>query len=1082
MKLLLTYFSLAIATTLWAQDRTVTGTVTSSEDGAVLPGVNVLLKGTGNGTVTDALGKYRLSVPSEGGTLAFTFIGMETKEVQIGALAVVDVQLAPDVQQLTEVVVTAQGILKTKNELSYAAQTVNGDAFSNVRDVNIMNSLSGKVSGVQVTKNNGMGGSTNVIIRGYKSMTGNNQALFVVDGVPVDNGVYNVEYADDGSKLRHGNAGYDFGNVGADINPDDIESTTVLKGPAATALYGSRAANGVVYITTKKGRKKGVGVTFNTGVTWSRVDMSTTPDYQHQYGAGYEKYYGPNEDEYFEREDVDGDGTLDYIVPTREDASVGAPFDPNLLVYQWDAFGDPSSPNYQTPTPWVASAHDPFAFFKTGVTYNNSFVIDGGSDKGAFKLGYTRSNEEGVQPNSFLNKNYVNFNASYEVAKGLTASASINYTNQWTKGRYAIGYGGNNNLASFRQWWQMNTDILDQKAAYDRTGENITWNWGSGYPSKIGLIYWDNPYFAAYKNFTADKRDRYLGYVKMDYEITGWLTIMGRISQDSYDQLQEERTAVGSVIEPVGVYARRNQTFKEHNYDVLLTGNKKLSEVLDFDFSLGSNVRRTKVTGIETKTNGGLTVPGIYAISNSVNGVESPKELFSDIQVNGYFADAGIGYKAFLFLSGSVRRDISSTLPEGDNAYNYYQVSTSFVFTEFVPENPVLTYGKFRANYAEVGNSAPFNALTDIYNKPTAFGSVPLFSMPDIKNNSNLVPERTKSYEIGSELTLFDGRAHIDVNYFNSQTVDQIMPVTTSTATGYSSRYVNAGTIENKGWELTLGLTPLKKTFFSWDISVNWTRIRNEVKALYGDVKNLPLATFRNGGGSSNAPLHGVYGTIYGTDYTYHENGQRLVDTDGSYIRTSTATNPVGNINPDWTGGVYNTFKYKDLSLGFLIDVRQGGDLFSADMFYGLATGLYKETVGVNENGVPIRTPVDEGGGIILPGVQADGSENTVHLAMDSYPMAGGNRRPTRAYIYDASYVKLREVALTYTLPSGILDRLAPLRSVAISAIGRNLWIIHKNLPYADPEDNLGAGNVQGFQTGSLPAIRTMGFNLKATF
>jgi len=491
--LLLCTFVFALGSA-WAQNRTVTGKVTSSDDGSSLPGVNVLLKGTSTGTVTDSDGSYTIGVPDSGGILVFSFIGLTTSEVEVGNRKVIDVALGLDVKSLSEVVVTAQGIVKTKNELSYAAQSISGDAFSQNRDNNLMNSLSGKVSGVQISKNNSMGGSTNVIIRGYKSLTGSNQALFVVDGVPVDNGTYNA------SGTTTGTAGYDFGNVGADINPDDVESTTILKGPAATALYGSRAANGVVYITTKKGRKRGVGVTLNTGVTFGKVDYSTLPKYQKQYGAGYGKYYGPDGDGYFDQADVDGDGILDNIVPTYEDASIGAEFDPSLLVYQWNAFGDPTNPNYGKPTPWVAAKNDPNSFYETAVTYNNSVTIDGGSDKGAFKLAYTRTNESGIQPNSSQGKNYINFNSSYEIAKGLTATASINFTEQKTDGRYAIGYGGNNNISSFRQWWQMNVDVKELEAAYKRTGQNITWNWSSGLPESTGLIYWDNPYFANYEN------------------------------------------------------------------------------------------------------------------------------------------------------------------------------------------------------------------------------------------------------------------------------------------------------------------------------------------------------------------------------------------------------------------------------------------------------------------------------------------------------------------------------------------------------------------------------------------------------
>lgn len=1078
--LLLGLLFLFVGRVAWAQDRVVTGTVKSAGDGSLLPGVNVVLKGTTNGTVTGIDGVYKITVPSASGTLVYSFIGHQTLEQVISGRSVIDINLVEDTRQLSEVVVTAQGILKTRNELSYAAQTVSGDAISNTRDANFINSLSGKVSGVQIQKNNSMGGSTGIVIRGWKSLNGSNQALFVVDGVPIDNSTNNA------SRTSSGTAGYDFGNAGADINPDDIESTTVLKGPAATALYGSRASNGVVYITTKKGRKKGLGVTVNTGVTFSNADRSTFPKYQKEYGAGYGKYYGPDGDGYFDMADVNGDGIADPIVPTYEDASVGAAFDPSLMIYQWDAFGDPTSPYYGKAKPWIAAANDPFKYFKQGIVNNNSITIDGGGEKGFFKLGYTGSKETGIQPNSHLKKDYLNFSGSYEISKRLTATASINFTNVTGRGRYAQGYGGNNNISSFREWWETNVDIKDQEAAYQRTGQNVTWNWSSGLPTKAGIIYWDNPYFAAYENAPNDNRMRYLGYTKLDYKITDWLTAMGRVSLDSYTQLQEEKTAVGSIYFPAGRYIRRDLSFKEYNYDFLLTANRNFSPEISFKAAAGINVRKTKQNGVSSQTNGGLTVPKIYALSNSLNAIEAPDEktYYLNKQVNGYFADAEVGFKELIYLNGSFRRDVASTLPKGENAYNYGQISTSFVFSKLLPDNSIFTFGKLRANYAQVGADAPFNALSDLYDKPTAFGTVPIFSVPGTKNNSALKPERTKSYEIGLETTWLDGRIGMDLTYFDSKSVDQIIPVTVSTATGYNSKYVNAGTLENKGWEVSLTGTAVKAGAFKWDVAANWTRIRNKVVELYEGVTNftLPNGSFQ-ASGSSNAPLGKSFGTIYGTDYIY-TNGKPTVDaTTGRYLKTSTATNDIGNINPDWTGGLNNTFSYKNVALSFLIDAKHGGDVLSIDMYYGLATGLYQESAGLNELGKPVRSATADGGGILLEGVNPDGAVNTTRLNMLDYPQAGTQTiGPTHRYVYDASYVKLREVLLTYSLPASIMKRLAPLRSFAVSGVGRNLWIIHKNVPYADPEDNLGAGNIQGVQVGSLPNVRTVGFNIKATF
>ena len=414
------------------QTRDVTGTV-KDENGEPLPGVSVVVKGTSNGTVTDVDGKYTLPVPQTGAVLTFSFIGLESQELPVNDRTVVDVQMLADVQQLSEVVVTAQGIERTKNELPYAAQKVQGEDLSRTRDPNFLNSLSGKVSGVQIQRNNAMGGSTNVVIRGFKSLTGSNQALFVVDGVPIDNSNTNS------STQAQGGGGYDYGNYGADINPDDIESVNVLKGAAATALYGSRAANGVVMITTKRGTKKGIGVTLNTGMSVGTLDKSTFPNYQNRYGAGYGAYYydqvGTDEngaiyyedqpesdafDPFFLNPDIDGDGVLDKVVPTSEDASYGAPFDPSVMVYQWDSF-DPTSPNYQQKRPWQAAANGPASFFQTPISSSHSIMLDGAANKDTyFKLGYTRTDDKGILPNSHLSKDFVNFGASYKKEKAVT--------------------------------------------------------------------------------------------------------------------------------------------------------------------------------------------------------------------------------------------------------------------------------------------------------------------------------------------------------------------------------------------------------------------------------------------------------------------------------------------------------------------------------------------------------------------------------------------------------------------------------------------------------------------------------------
>ncbi|HVG16365.1 MAG TPA: SusC/RagA family TonB-linked outer membrane protein, partial [Chitinophagaceae bacterium] len=991
---------------------------------------------------------------------------------------------------LNEVVVTALGIRRSRNTLPYATQQISGEEVSQSRGSNFINSLSGKVSGVEIRQGNGMGSSTNVVVRGTKSLLNNNQAMFVVDGVPIDNSNTTNAATATGRVNDVNNrpvGGYDYGNAAADINPDDIESVTILKGAAATALYGSRAANGVVMITTKKSRK-GLGITVNSGVIVGKIDKSTFIKYQKEYGAGYSQTgYStvasgtPNTGFWFK--DAFGTGTMDLIVPTTEDASYGLRYDPNLMVYHWNAF-DPTSPFYKQKRPWVAAENDPSSFYETAVSNNNNIMLTGGGDKSAFKLGYTRSDEKGILPNSKLLKNLVNFGANYNILENLTASASINFSRIDGKGRFGTGYNKYNVNQSFRQWYQTNVDMKELKDAYFRTQQNITWNWSD--PTKaIGLkpIYMDNPYFLRYQNYQTDNRNRYFGNVALNFKATDWLNILGRISLDSYDELHEERIAVGSVGIPA--YTQFNHTFRELNYDLMANFDKNLNADFNLKALLGTNLRRTTNMATYSTTNGGLVVPGLYALSNSVNplNVLPTDETAEKIAVDGYFAGITLGYRELLNLDATARVDRASTLPVDNNTYWYPSVSGSFAFSKLLPNLTWLSLGKLRLNYAEVGNSAPWGSTSDIYFKPAAFGGSTLFSLPDIKNNPELVPERTKSYEAGLEMALLQNRLGFDITYYSTKSVDQIFPVAVSNATGYTSKFVNAGTIQNRGIELSLYGTPVRTQDFSWNVNVNWTRNRNKVLELFDKSTNLQINPLGlQGGVSINATLGQPYGTIQGKTWVRHANGEKLVGTNGLYVLTTTTNNVIGNINPDWIGGISNSFRYKNLSLGFLVDVRQGGDVFSLDLYYGMATGMYPETVGNNDLGSPKRAPLSQGGGIIYPGVTDDGKANTKRVDITTYGAYGYVNNPAANFVYDASFVKLREANLTYSLPQSLFNRMTFVKGIDLSVIGRNLWIIHKNLPYADPEENITSGNIQGYQSGAYPTTRTIGINARLKF
>jgi len=1088
--------------TLQAQTNVVTGKVTSSVEGeGAIPGVAVAAKGTTVGTITDLEGSYSLTVPEGATTLVFSYIGMKRQEIEIAGQSVIDVVMEPDLMGLEEVVVTALGISREKKSLGYATQQLGNEAVTTVKTDNFVNTLSGKVAGVNIKQNGNMGGSTNVIIRGSKSLTGNNQALFVIDGVPVDNANTN------NSGQRTGRSGYDFGNAASDINPNDIETIDVLKGAAASALYGSRAANGVIMITTKKGSaraSKDVGVTLNSNVTLGFIDESTFPKYQTHYGGGYGPYYSDGDHPGLEQfVDVNGDGTLDYTIPFYEDASMGERFDPNLNVYHWDAFV-PESPNYLQARPFVMPDNGPIDFFDTSVSLSNSVDISGGSETATFRLGYSNIDQQGIMPNSYLKKNSITFSGTYNILKNLKISTSANYVNNRGKGRNPTGYS-DNILSSFRQWNQVNTDLKLQKELFEKTGRNVTWN-PKGFNDE-GVFdftpnYWDNPYWSRHKNYETDERNRVIGFAQADWKATPWLNFMGRFSVDTYSELQEERRAVGSVAQEFGVgrpevtsgYSRLNRNFLESNIDFMATFNRDITEDFNINALLGTNIRRQRIDRVFQSTNNGLAVPDVYALSNSVDAMAPPEELLSKIGNNGYFTSVSLGFRDMLYLDGTYRMDQSSTLPKDNWTYFYPSISGSFLFSQVIM-GAWLELGKLRLNYAEVGSDAPFAIVLDTYIPIAPFTGNSLATIAERKNNSDLKPERTKSIEGGLEMSFLNGRAGFDFAMYKSNTINQILPVSVSYSTGYEDKFVNAGELQNKGIELRFMATPVRYNDFQWDVVLNWSRNRNEVVSLEEGIENLQIASLQ-GGVTINARVGEPYGAIQGTDYVLSASGRRVISPDGYYELPETSDHVIGNINPEWLGGLQNTFRYKDFSLSFLFDMQRGGDIFSLDLYYGLGTGIYEETDFINDLGNPVRDPVieiidpvteevtgygPESGGVILNGVQEDGAENTVRVPGNDYNLFGEATNPNSAFVYDASFVKLREVVLTYNFPKSLLAN-SFISGASISLVGSNLWILHKNLPHADPEASQSAGNIQGWQSGVMPTTRNFGFNLSLQF
>jgi TonB-linked SusC/RagA family outer membrane protein len=1076
MRKIVSVFSLLMLVTAlaMAQPRTVAGRITDGQ-GNPVPFATITVKGTNTGVAADQSGNFTIQA-APGATLQVSAAGFQPSELNIGQQTTIEFRLGAQ-GNLQEVVVTAQGVRRTRNQVPYAAQQISGEEVSKTRTNNFVQNLSGKVAGMELRQANTLGGSTNVVIRGTKTISSSNQPLFVIDGIPLDNSnpksISPITRVDQQST---GRGGYDYGSAAADINPDDIESMTVLKGAAATSLYGAQGGNGVILITTKK-NARGLGITINTGVGFGKYDKSTFAKYQNEYGGGYGEYYEDPSGRFLYR-DINGDGVDDLVVPTSEDASYGGRFDPNQQVYQWDAF-DPKSANFGKPRPWVAAANGPGEFFQTAVSSNQSILVDGGTDKGSFKVGYTRTDDKGIMPNSYITKNMVNFGGNLNVTSQLNLGVTGSFTNIDAKGRYGTGYDDKNLMTNFRQWWQTNVDVLEQKEAFFRERKNVTWNWAD--PDLLVPIYWDNPWFTRYENYETDGRNRLIGSIFANYAPVKWLNFTGRVSHDTYSEIQEERQAKGSVT--VSSYSRTNRDFVGTAYDLIANFDRDLSADWNLKAIAGTNVNKRKNSSIYAITNGGLIVEKVYALSNSVNTPEAPIEDYQEFQTWGNYVGATLSWRDMLTLDGSYRVDKFSTLPEGNETNPYWSTSAGFVFSKLLPSATWLSYGKLRANYATVGNGSPFfSATTDVYLIGTAFSGVPIVSVAGTDRDENLKVEETKSYEFGVEAAFLKNRLGFDVTYYDAKTFDQIFAVPISTSSGYNSKFLNAGNVRNKGWEVALFGTPVQKKDFTWNINVNWTRNRNKVEELVEGVDALVLGTFQ-GGVSIVAALGEPYGMIRGNDYQYHENGQPLINqSNGRPLLTPTSNINIGNSNPDWVGGINNSLRYKNVSFSFLIDMRKGGDVFSLDQYYGLATGLYPETAGLNDLGKPSRDPIADGGGVILPGVAPDGKPNTVRASNVNYGLYGYVRQPNKAFIYDAGFVKLREAILTYSLPKDFIGKLKPFKGIDVSLIGRNLWIIDKDLPYADPEEIISAGNLQGYQGGAYPTTKTMTFNIKMRF
>ncbi len=1055
----------------FAQEQKVSGTV--SDESGTLPGVSVIIKGTSAGTETDFDGKYTI-MATQGDVLSFSYIGYKTVEKTIGTSNEINVILSEDANTLDEIIITGLGISKKEKAIGYAVQKVSGEKINEAKEVNIVNSLQGRVAGVQIQGSaSTLGGSSRITIRGSNSFLGNNQPLFIIDGVPINNS----SYSNSSQQRGFGGGAYDYGNSASEIDPSNVASMSVLKGAAATAIYGSRGANGVILITTKKGKNaKGVGVSFDTSVTIDNV-RNLIP-IQSMYGGGstYPTASGFNE--------FTQDGTA-FLAPNyAKDGSWGPRFNSNLLVRHWDSW-DPGAANYKETRPWAAPENSYETFFDTGVTLMNTVAFTGSNEKGGYRVSYSNLDQKGVMPNGKLVRNTINVNSNYNLSEKLKSNVSFSYINTEANNRNVTGYANANPLQGFTQWWQSQLDVDRLKNQQTTTeGNQYTWNTKGISTDDNGVFqsynpninYFDNPSWVRNNHLQNDVKNRLFGNANLSYEINENFTLATQFGTDLFQFSIVEGIPLGSV--DGSRYEETERRFQETNMEVRLQYNKEINEDFAVNGFLGVNRMRQSSKRLTAQTNGGLVIDRFFNISNSA---DSPLVDTYESQrgINSIFGSASVAWKDMLFLDMSARNDISSTLPEANNSYFYPAASLSFAISELesVKESGVINFAKVRASIAQAGSDANPYRLSDVYNPSTPnFGSNPMYSVPNSQQNPNLVNELTTEIEFGFLVKLFDNRLSLDAAYYDRSTKDQIFNVPVSSTTGYTSRLLNAGEMRNHGFEFELNATPIKTADFRWDIGLNLTKLNNEVVELLKDENGESIVNSIAQGNTWAADVRieeGLpYMALFGQDHIYDDNGNKVVGADGVYKFTDDRVY-LGSAIADWTGGFNTSFNYKNFTLSALFDFQVGGILHSTSLQWSKYSGMHPETVAFNGESDT------RANGMILPGVTADGSENTVAIDPQSYFQT--KWRVAAPNTFDAGYLKFRDVRLSYAVSQSTLAK-TPFTSLNLSVFGRNLAILSADVPYIDPQVITGSGNIQGLENAQVPPTRSFGINLSAKF
>ena len=1039
----------------------ISGTVTSKTDGLPIPYATIQATNGAN-AISDDDGKFNITATSET-ILTISSIGFKKQIITVGNQNSFFIQLEDDTTNLDEVVVTALGLERESKELGYAVQTIKSDKLTEVKTVNFLDNLAGKFAGVTISQGaTGVGSSSKVTIRGEASFS-NNNPLFVVDGIPINNNtVFNNT-----NEAAAGFQEIDFGNGAMEVNADDIDNVTVLKGPSAAALYGTRAANGVIVITTKDGSKsKGLGISVNTSVF---IDTAfRLPDFQNSYGQGNSGQ--------FEYVDGLGGGTNDNITYSwgpRLDAGIFIPqFDSPVFLPDGSVVrgGDTSlySGDAITPTLFKSNPDNLKDFYETGVTTINNISIGNSFDKGNYRLSFTDLRSESIIPGVNLDRQTVSAKLKFDPTTKTTITSSISYVNSSSDNRPSNGYGSENVNYSLVAWGPRNLDI-----------NNLKEYWQPGLEDRqqysFNYTFFDNPYFILYENRNSFNRDRIFGNVALKQEFGEHFSATIRTGMDYSSESRKLRRAFSSNRFKNGGYAEHDVIYREVNTDFLLNYNQKFGD-FSFDVSAGGNRFDQFASTKQTQTVN-LAQPGIFNLNNAA----SPLEVFqyeAKKRINSLYGIAKFGFKDFLFLDITGRNDWSSALATplsvDGTSFFYPSVSTSFVATNAFSLPQVISFAKIRASVAQVGNDTNPYQTTGAFVSQTPVNGQPTLSDQSFISNSSLRPESTTSFETGFDFRFFKDRIRIDYTYYNATTKDQIISLPIPVSSGYNQQVVNGGEVNSEGVEIILGLTPIKMNNFSWNTTFNFATNKATIKDLPQNDGRLTLAYSRIYDSANQTVWFqveegGQIGDIYGTGYQKDANGNFLITDSGRYIADNNLRK-IGNYNPDFTLGFYNNFNYKNWNLGFLFDWRQGGEIVSRTRALGNVGGQLAETEFRPE-------------GIIAQGVNVNtGLPNTVAVTAESYYRQYYDRNHEENNVYDASYLKLRQISLGYdlNLKPGFLG-LKEAASANFSIIGNNLFVITEN-PHFDPEQLAVQGNgfVSGVEDMSYATTRSIGF--KASF